>query len=690
MKFRTTITTTFRFLLLSLVIFQTGASKDVPAERGFQEEPTLSYTKELPAHRVIPKARPLSSTKNLAGDQEFPESSPLTSAKGVSANRVFPEARTLTSSQSFLAAAQYAQMVRQGFQHNENSAPYKELHKILLDLKHTFETFLHFLSPLNDAFALDEVQNGAALRDMYREGIRDALLDSIRVLEERGDVSARCVNDTARFIIDLIQGERWALLFLDATGKPSAGISDVKINYVGDYSLCRGIVAPATNNSEGFRGSYCTLKAAVNNPMGNSVLAPKVQLGACLPSTCNETENTLYLAALFDALSVNSSVLRVVQAEIHTDHREATTATRLAIVVIAALVCLMLAGTLYDVVCVQWPMRRAHQAESDKPILNGSSEQHHLANSQGVQTTVDVTPITDDDPLIQNECEIVQKHDSTFTQTILAFSVYTNASKLLDTGQASSSISCLHGIRFLSITWVILGHFLLFGIPYTGNFYSEYQMLLQRWTFTAVTNSFLAVDTFFLLRTFITDFYMAPWCRIGPFVVGILTGFILAESPRRKLRISRTVAVIGWVVATATALAALYGLESDFINKGRNLTLPAAAVYNMFARNAWAVSVAWVILACVSGWGGIVNTFLSWPPFVVLGKLTYMAYLIHPNLIFIFYEGRQTTYSLETVNLAVTFMGLLVAVFGISFVCALALESPMVRLEKAFLSKRKD
>ena len=40
----------------------------------------------------------------------------------------------------------------------------------------------------------------------------------------------------------------------------------------------------------------------------------------------------------------------------------------------------------------------------------------------------------------------------------MAFSVYTNGAKLLSTEQTAGSLTCVHGVRFLSMTWVVLGH----------------------------------------------------------------------------------------------------------------------------------------------------------------------------------------------------------------------------------------
>ena len=53
---------------------------------------------------------------------------------------------------------------------------------------------------------------------------------------------------------------------------------------------------------------------------------------------------------------------------------------------------------------------------------------------------------------------------------LLSFSVYTNASKLLSTNQPPGTLSAVNGIRFVSMTWVILGHTYFFGASLGGEF----------------------------------------------------------------------------------------------------------------------------------------------------------------------------------------------------------------------------
>ena len=60
--------------------------------------------------------------------------------------------------------------------------------------------------------------------------------------------------------------------------------------------------------------------------------------------------------------------------------------------------------------------------------------------------------------------------------------------------------------------------------------------------------------------------------------------------------------MIGWMAATATALAVVYGLADVY--KGHPMSTDLAAFYNSVSRTAWGVSVCWVVFSCATGNGG--------------------------------------------------------------------------------------
>ena len=47
---------------------------------------------------------------------------------------------------------------------------------------------------------------------------------------------------------------------------------------------------------------------------------------------------------------------------------------------------------------------------------------------------------------------------------LVHLSVFSNAAKLLSTKRSQSSLDAIHGIRFFSMTWVILGHTYVFAM----------------------------------------------------------------------------------------------------------------------------------------------------------------------------------------------------------------------------------
>jgi peptidoglycan/LPS O-acetylase OafA/YrhL len=69
--------------------------------------------------------------------------------------------------------------------------------------------------------------------------------------------------------------------------------------------------------------------------------------------------------------------------------------------------------------------------------------------------------------------------------------------------------------------------------------------------------------------------------------------------------------------------------------------MAAAVTWAAFGRLAWAMGVSWVMFACITGYGGIINSFLSWSLFSPLSKLTYCTYLIHIDVIFLFFYNTK-------------------------------------------------
>lgn len=56
------------------------------------------------------------------------------------------------------------------------------------------------------------------------------------------------------------------------------------------------------------------------------------------------------------------------------------------------------------------------------------------------------------------------------------------------------------------------------------------------------------------------------------------------------------------------------------------------ALYEAYARVSWAVGIAWIIFACVHGYGGPVDWFLSLTQWQPLARISYSIYIVHMQI----------------------------------------------------------
>lgn len=142
------------------------------------------------------------------------------------------------------------------------------------------------------------------------------------------------------------------------------------------------------------------------------------------------------------------------------------------------------------------------------------------------------------------------------------------------------------------------------------------------------------------------------------------------------------------MISVATIITIIYG-QHIFQNPDTTEIRLASAFYESFARVLWSVSLSWIIFACVKGYGGFINSFLShcyWQP---LARLSYSIYLVHLSLQYILVSSEKNIQYFSDWHSIRTFWG----DFGMSMTIAifwvLAFESPVAILEGLVLKSRK-
>ncbi|XP_052221340.1 nose resistant to fluoxetine protein 6-like isoform X1 [Dreissena polymorpha] len=709
-----------------------------------------------------------------------------------------------------------------------------------------------------------------------------SVLDSV-IAEVGANISEACMNSTTQMLKAALNRDEWALRMIDAIGKPPSGLLDFNLQWPGNYDECVQTQVSVLDNSTGlvsepFAPQYCKASFVLGqNPAavmtGGYII---VNTGMCLPDKCDNNSASLVAQRLIQLIPINITKSMPPPGMVCQDNHLPWSSSAVgAIVLCCVFAALMAIATVYDAVC-QYVLTPKEQVLGGKYTDNGAIEAgSHIPDGHASNVNVSNGAVPNgtyrnfgdghaNDSFVSdvhvsaehvshqkadlktNEHEIransKQYKPGVFGALLLSFSVLSNARKILNTNQPSQTLTSVNGIRFISMTWVVLGHTYVFGLDVLGNLATILPEYVKRFTFQAILNATFAVDTFFVLSgllvayltfreidkcggakkfnwglyyfhriwrltppymlvmfvytslskhwghgpfwpqngfdsndcntwwmnlLYINNFqdsqkmcmgwswylandmqfyiisplilvllfysrlggvilsvafvlgnfisagvltnvhnfsasimqrnkdekgdsfellYIKPWTRIGPYIVGLLTGYVLYKT-KRKVTMSKKANITGWTLSTGLAIALLYGLYSD--DGTIKLNKVTTIFYNATSRTVWGACVAWVIFACATGYGGPVNALLSWKGIVPLSRLTYCCYLVHPIVMWTnYYSQRQTMYWFD-LEVSYKFLGHLCMTYGVAFIVSLAFESPMMGLEKIVLGRAK-
>ncbi|XP_061188669.1 nose resistant to fluoxetine protein 6-like [Saccostrea echinata] len=639
------------------------------------------------------------------------------------------------------------------------------------------------------------------------------------------NVSEQCSLSIEALQLGLLLRQTWAIQILDAIGKPEAGILDGSLKWLGSYDECKRTEYHNKTIGLDVKGKYSVIYIPIgttSDPVtGTNIVT--ISIGVCLPDSCSASDVTSIIHNNIGKIPIGnfSAIPFSVLSE---EDKPLTSNAIAAIVVLSLLAAIIVVATAFDIIVVQWLRRRSSLEE---PVINPALKQ------------------TDNEkfPLLNHNSNEVKVEESTLEKLLLSFSFYSNSKKLLSTRRSSDTLTALNGIRFLSISWVVLGHTYAFVLSNSSNGGPFVKDMLRRWTFQVIANALVAVDTFFalsgLLLAYLTlkemdkkrgkmnwamfyfhrfwrltpaymlilmteatlspylsngplypakgfeinycqdswwknllyinnlfdldtmcmgwtwylandmqffvlspifliplyyqeflgiiaclvfligttiapgvlsahyemppsffvqnanqdgvthyfkDYYIKPWCRMGPYIIGILFGYLLFKT-KGKVRINKILNLAVWAVAAVFAVLVLYGLH-DTLN-GHTMSNSVSALYNATNRTVWGACVCWVIYACATDNGGFVNTLLSWTPFGPLARLGYCVYLVHPVLMYMYYFSSRIPIYLTDFTVIYLFLGNFLIANLVAFVASVAFEAPMMGLEKVLLRRER-
>ncbi|XP_071959454.1 nose resistant to fluoxetine protein 6-like [Antedon mediterranea] len=299
----------------------------------------------------------------------------------------------------------------------------------------------------------------------------------------------------------------------DATGKLPAGLLVGNWVALGHFDECQSI-------SE-FKFCLADLHVSVNDSESIGWLSNVFHWGLCVPQSCSDEvlSNSLTdsLATLpLQSVQINRVLLNCAQSPVKPyDHGFYG-----VVVFCSILVILIFTSGVYDEYC-KFKIRRI--SANDEFAMREES-----------------TPLSPTD-----NGDVNKQHSSFPTRIFLCFAINRNLMKLLNTTQSTKAITCLNGIRVVSILWVIFGHTssYQFSSGIVDNPARQVEAVGEFWMQIAA-NTGVAVDSFFflggLLVSYLTlekmkqnggsisliSFYLYRFLRILPSYMFIIVLFI--------------------------------------------------------------------------------------------------------------------------------------------------------------------
>lgn len=305
--------------------------------------------------------------------------------------------------------------------------------------------------------------------------LADALVRPFAPVTPEAGISLRCRQHSHMYLTSLSQLAAWAMHMYDSSTKIPSSLLAGNVEQLGNFDQCVSVrVADADTGSDVFRGKHCTASVSFRmppsdgwgpSPLGELLLAgttasrnaegnvsAEYKWSFCVPSSCSAKDVEVGLRARLapawplqqPAVTVDERRCLAADGGLQSQPLQPKDIAFICLVLVTVYV--IVASTVYD---VMW-------------IAKGSP-------STRVQ------------------------------ELLVAFSLRRNGAALLSTARSGDTMDCLHGLRVLSMSWVVLFHTFYTNIVAPNINKAVTAKLGDSWSNMVLLNATLSTDTFLLL-----------------------------------------------------------------------------------------------------------------------------------------------------------------------------------------------
>ncbi|XP_075535503.1 nose resistant to fluoxetine protein 6-like isoform X2 [Dermacentor variabilis] len=187
-----------------------------------------------------------------------------------------------------------------------------------------------------------------------------------------------------------------------------------------------------------------------------------------------------------------------------------------------------------------------------------------------------------------------------------------------------------------------------------------------------------------LLRT-AYRYYYHPFYHAVCYFSGCITFFLVAWFRERK--IPKVFQIAAWLLAVASGLTCIF-LKAAWYPTNDPTTEFGKLFMAFFDRILWSIFLIWITLACATGRGGFLCTFLSWSAFTPLSRLAFGVYIVHfPFAQLTMHISRERLHYSHFFIVSFYF-SVLVWSFLLSYIMFIFCEAPTGRLDKLIFDAR--
>ena len=180
-----------------------------------------------------------------------------------------------------------------------------------------------------------------------------------------------------------------------------------------------------------------------------------------------------------------------------------------------------------------------------------------------------------------------------------------------------------------------------------------------------------------------SSIFEKPYCRINPYLIGIILGFVLHKKWRVKssLWVRLCIYIVLWMIAVAFCVTIVFGQYQTW--NGHPFSKTENVMYLAFSSTIYSTGIALMIYACHNGYGGIINSFLSWGFWVPLNRLFFMVFLSFPIIFPLMYNTMRFRLIYTDWVLTVLFSAAVLLLCFLGLVLAIVVEYPILNVETA-------